>query len=196
MWDIQEEEEKKTNAVEHDVCRTMFPQLNDESWWTNLALLIEVLHFIVYRLFNDDACSSAWKDLWIMNWKGSGRKQSWPNLRYYPGICLEELRKITRTWVRIVGVTADIVTGHILNISQKNRFLSQLVRFDVCEHQNKLNVLLRGETPSYARPTQRYTCKTDCSDSQNKLRKITSYILLLYGEYKWIMVQRSTATSL
>jgi hypothetical protein len=28
----------------------------------------------------------------VMNWKGRGRKRSWPNLRYCPGICLEELR--------------------------------------------------------------------------------------------------------
>jgi hypothetical protein len=28
-----------------------------------------------------------------MTWKGFGRKQSWPNLRYYPGIYLEGLRK-------------------------------------------------------------------------------------------------------
>jgi hypothetical protein len=28
-----------------------------------------------------------------MNWKGCGRKSSWPNLWYYPGICLEGLRK-------------------------------------------------------------------------------------------------------
>jgi hypothetical protein len=31
-----------------------------------------------------------------MNWKGCGRKRSWPNLRYYPGICLEGLRKTTK----------------------------------------------------------------------------------------------------
>jgi hypothetical protein len=30
-----------------------------------------------------------------MNWKGCGRKRSWPNLRYYPGICLEGLRENT-----------------------------------------------------------------------------------------------------
>jgi hypothetical protein len=30
-----------------------------------------------------------------MNWKGCGRKRSWPNLRYYPGICLG-LRKTTK----------------------------------------------------------------------------------------------------
>jgi hypothetical protein len=31
-----------------------------------------------------------------MNWKGCGRKWSWPNLRYYPGICLEGLGETTR----------------------------------------------------------------------------------------------------
>jgi hypothetical protein len=30
-----------------------------------------------------------------MNWKGYGRKQSWPSLRYYPSIFVEELRKTT-----------------------------------------------------------------------------------------------------
>jgi hypothetical protein len=29
----------------------------------------------------------------MMNWKESGRKQSWPNVRYYPGMYLEGLRK-------------------------------------------------------------------------------------------------------
>jgi hypothetical protein len=32
---------------------------------------------------------------WIMNQNGRGRKWSWPNLRYYPKICLEGLRKAT-----------------------------------------------------------------------------------------------------
>jgi hypothetical protein len=30
-----------------------------------------------------------------MNLKGYGRKRSWPNLKYYPGISLEGLRKTT-----------------------------------------------------------------------------------------------------
>jgi hypothetical protein len=30
-----------------------------------------------------------------MNWKGRGRKRSWPNVSYYPGICLEGLRRTT-----------------------------------------------------------------------------------------------------
>jgi hypothetical protein len=32
------------------------------------------------------------------NWKGCGRKRSWPNLRYYHGICLEGVRKNTKTF--------------------------------------------------------------------------------------------------
>jgi hypothetical protein len=31
-----------------------------------------------------------------MIWKECGRKQSWPNLEYYPGIYLEGLRKTTK----------------------------------------------------------------------------------------------------
>jgi hypothetical protein len=32
-----------------------------------------------------------------MNWKRPERKRSWPGLRHYPGICLEELGKTTKT---------------------------------------------------------------------------------------------------
>jgi hypothetical protein len=42
----------------------------------------------------------------MMNWKGCGRKQ-WSNLRYYPGISLEGLRKTTKSSVRIVGLQAE-----------------------------------------------------------------------------------------
>jgi hypothetical protein len=31
-----------------------------------------------------------------MNSKGYGKKRSWPNLRYCPGICLDGLRKTTK----------------------------------------------------------------------------------------------------
>jgi hypothetical protein len=41
--------------------------------------------------------SVKWKDdKWIMNWKQRGRKWSWTNLRYYPSIWLEGLRKTTK----------------------------------------------------------------------------------------------------
>jgi hypothetical protein len=32
----------------------------------------------------------------MSNKLGYGRKQSWPTLRYYPGICVEEMRKTTK----------------------------------------------------------------------------------------------------
>jgi hypothetical protein len=32
---------------------------------------------------------------WTLNWKGCGEKWTWPNLRYYAGICFEGLRKTT-----------------------------------------------------------------------------------------------------
>jgi hypothetical protein len=39
--------------------------------------------------------------------KGCGRKRSWTNLRYYPGICLEKLRKATKKIsVLIAGLRA------------------------------------------------------------------------------------------
>jgi hypothetical protein len=31
-----------------------------------------------------------------MNWKGRRRKRSWPEVNYYPGICLQELRKTAK----------------------------------------------------------------------------------------------------
>jgi hypothetical protein len=40
----------------------------------------------------------------MMNWKGCGRKQLWPNLRHYPNICLQGLRKTTKTSVKIAGL--------------------------------------------------------------------------------------------
>jgi hypothetical protein len=31
-----------------------------------------------------------------MKWKGYGRKWTWPNLRYFPGVCMERMREITK----------------------------------------------------------------------------------------------------
>jgi hypothetical protein len=36
-------------------------------------------------------------------WKEFGKKRSWPNFRYYSGICLEELRKPTKTSIGVAG---------------------------------------------------------------------------------------------
>jgi hypothetical protein len=32
----------------------------------------------------------------MVNWKECGRERQWPKLGYYPSICLEALRKITK----------------------------------------------------------------------------------------------------
>jgi hypothetical protein len=41
----------------------------------------------------------------MMNWKGCGRKRSWP---YYPGIFLEGLRKIIKKPVGKTGLRAEL----------------------------------------------------------------------------------------
>jgi hypothetical protein len=38
-------------------------------------------------------------------------KRSWPTSKYYPGICLDGLRKTTKTSVRTTGVRADLNLG-------------------------------------------------------------------------------------
>jgi hypothetical protein len=47
-----------------------------------------------------------------------GRKQSWPNLRYYPSNNLEGLRKTIKTLVRIDSLLAKIVTWDRSNTEQ------------------------------------------------------------------------------
>jgi hypothetical protein len=37
---------------------------------------------------------------WPVNRKGFGRKRLWPNVRYYPGICLDGLRKTTESLIQ------------------------------------------------------------------------------------------------
>jgi hypothetical protein len=51
----------------------------------------------------------------MMNWKGSGRTQSWPGRGAVPAICLEGLGKFTKN-LRIVGVSSEIRTENLLNI--------------------------------------------------------------------------------
>jgi hypothetical protein len=43
----------------------------------------------------------------MKNWKEFGRKQPWPNLRYYPDNCLEGMRTM-KTSVRVDGLQAKI----------------------------------------------------------------------------------------
>jgi hypothetical protein len=48
------------------------------------------------------------RDKKIINWKGYGRKWQWPNLRYYPDIFLEGLRKTMKISVRRDSLWAEI----------------------------------------------------------------------------------------
>jgi hypothetical protein len=50
-----------------------------------------------------------------MNWKECGRKQLWPNLRYYPGFCLERLRETIKALVRIAGLQAEVLIQDLSN---------------------------------------------------------------------------------
>jgi hypothetical protein len=61
-----------------------------------------------------------------MNWKGYGRKQSWPNLRYYPEICLEGLRETMKTSLRTANLWAEVRT-RVTNTKQKYSALDHVV---------------------------------------------------------------------
>jgi hypothetical protein len=56
-----------------------------------------------------------------MNWKGCARKQSWPNLRYYPGICLERLRKPKKN-VSENNPVFEIWTHNLLNTPKQSKY--------------------------------------------------------------------------
>jgi hypothetical protein len=53
------------------------------------------------------------------DWKGCERKRLWPNLRYYPRIFLEGLRKTMKD-LRRVGVAAEIRIGLLSVRSQRS----------------------------------------------------------------------------
>ena len=48
-------------------------------------------------------------------------EQSWHYLMYYACICLERLRKSQNTVVRIIIVSSEMQTGHILRTCQKRQ---------------------------------------------------------------------------
>jgi hypothetical protein len=52
-----------------------------------------ITRLFIYCLFNDTVSRIVG---WLLNWKLCGRKRSWPNLRYCPGMFPKGLRKTTR----------------------------------------------------------------------------------------------------
>jgi hypothetical protein len=55
----------------------------------------------------------------MMNRNGCGRKRSWSNLRRYPGINWEGLRKTTKYLVSIADLQAEISTQGVPNTKQE-----------------------------------------------------------------------------
>jgi hypothetical protein len=91
-----------------------------------IAVSTCTLYLFLYGLFDDavsSACYIASND-WIINWKGYGRKRSWRNLRHYPGICLEGLRKTTKN-LRIAGLQAKIWTLDMV-VKGKWKYITEL----------------------------------------------------------------------
>jgi hypothetical protein len=83
------------------------------------------LFFNYCCLFDDavnisDMCHQMVGWLPVMNWKGCGRMQSWPNLRYYSSICLVGRRETTKDLSKDTSVPSKIWTGHLTNWSQKH----------------------------------------------------------------------------
>jgi hypothetical protein len=54
-----------------------------------------------------------------MNWRGCGRKRSWPNLRHYLGIYLEGLKEITKNLIHDSRFWAEIWTRDLQNTTQE-----------------------------------------------------------------------------
>jgi hypothetical protein len=58
-----------------------------------VAGLLYLYDTLGMRLLGLDWGSTMKENMWVMNWRGCWRKRSWPNVWYYPGICLEGLSK-------------------------------------------------------------------------------------------------------
>jgi hypothetical protein len=54
-----------------------------------------------------------------MNWRGFGKKRSWPISRYCHGIRFEGLRKTTKALIRLYGVPAEIRKLYLPNTDKR-----------------------------------------------------------------------------
>jgi hypothetical protein len=81
--------------------------------------------FFVCSLFNDpfpvktDYIALNDSDEWMINWKGLGRNGRRLISRKYSGICLEGLRKLPKTSVRIACLRAEFWTRDLPNTNQE-----------------------------------------------------------------------------
>jgi hypothetical protein len=79
-----------------------------------LNVFVSVVYLTTIFINSDYIASNEYL---MINWKRCGRNRSRPNLRYYPGICVEGLRKVTKG-LRIAGLQADIWTWDLPNTKQ------------------------------------------------------------------------------
>jgi hypothetical protein len=54
----------------------------------------------------------------MMNWKERGRKQMWPNLRFYPGISVDGLRKTTENLSQYSCLQDEILNHDVPNMEK------------------------------------------------------------------------------
>jgi hypothetical protein len=71
-----------------------FPEARPQSCSTFIYCSLFTDTLSVNRLYSVECMPKV--DRWMMNWKRRGRKGSWPNLMYNPGIFFEWLRKATK----------------------------------------------------------------------------------------------------
>jgi hypothetical protein len=73
-----------------------------------------------------------WQNHKMNSKKGHGKK-SWPNLSYFPRICLQKLSKTTKNLtVRISGILAKVLIEHLLNKRSVTMWLILLSRIILC----------------------------------------------------------------
>jgi predicted RNA-binding protein (virulence factor B family) len=79
-----------------------------------------------------------------MMWKGCEMKRLWPNLGYYPSMCVVRLRKTTED-LRIFGIPAGIQTRHFPNKIKKRYCLSKHSWYKQCGNIEKMKKIVSEE---------------------------------------------------
>jgi hypothetical protein len=79
-------------------------------------------------------CSRRKSDLWITNWKWSGKEHLWPNLRCYPGICLGVWGKLRKPTRQGSGLRPETLTRSLPNKKQECQPLGRDVLS--CRHKH------------------------------------------------------------
>jgi len=85
------------------------------------AVKLQAVHYAEYQQCVKNAVSSSVfltvsnsrmiDDQWAVNWRGYGRKCSWPNMKYCIEVFLEGLRNITKTIASRASLFQDVSLG-------------------------------------------------------------------------------------